>query len=92
MKKYQAILALAYGVFAANTWAIEEVIVTGYPMAPPSMDIPSLGQSSGYTGFVSGGFMGGYKDTAIAAAKKQCETQFVAAQKAACDKKKETFF
>lgn len=94
MKKYTSVLVMTCGMLLLSSaaGAIEEVIVTGTPPPPSSFDVPSIGQSAAYTGFVSGAFMGGYKDAAIAAAKKQCLTELAAAQKKACDDKKELVF
>jgi hypothetical protein len=93
MKKFAAVLAITCGMplLSSTAAAIEEVIVTGYPQPAPTFDVPSTG-SSAYTGYVSGAYLGGYKDAAIAAAKKQCMTEFAAKQKKACDDKKELIF
>jgi hypothetical protein len=92
MKKFAAVLAIACGIplLSSTVAAIEEVIVTGYPQPAPTFDVPSLSSSTVGSYGSSFGFSGGYKDAAIAAAKKQCVNEFAAAQKKACNDKRDS--
>ncbi|QEI13783.1 hypothetical protein [Cellvibrio japonicus] len=94
MKKYMPGLLAVCGMvlISSAASAIEEVIVTGTPMPTPTYDIPGFSSSTSGSYGSSFGFSGGYKDAAIAAAKKQCETVFATAQKKACDDKKEMIY
>lgn len=91
MKAINAVLTIACGVivFSSSASAIEEVIVTGYPQPTTTYDVPGFSSSGSGAYSSSFGFVGGYKDAAIAAAKQQCVNQFSEAQKQKCDKEKE---
>jgi len=73
-------------LFILSTQAVEEIIITGDPYqytAPVfSTTYSNDSASSQYRGPASGG---GYKDAAIAQAKKICVTEFAARQKAVCN-------
>ena len=92
MKKFTSVLVITCGMplLSSTAAAIEEVIVTGYPQPAPSYNVPGFSSSGSGSYGSSFGFSGGYKDAAIAAAKKACVEKFAVAQQKNCNDKRDS--